>query len=68
MEGILRGANQDKNYFNSVVLSIILFLVISGQSYGQLACTNTEPETLTKPWQNGWQNGYPMYGMAMFTN
>ena len=59
MEGILRGANQDKNYFNSVVLSIILFLVISGQSYGQLACTNTEPETLTKPWQNGWQNGYP---------
>ncbi|MDO6437907.1 PA14 domain-containing protein [Cyclobacterium sp. 1_MG-2023] len=59
MEGILRGENQDKNYFNSVVLSIVLFLVISGQSYGQLACTNTEPITLTKPWQNGWQNGYP---------
>ncbi|GAB3002098.1 hypothetical protein GCM10027284_19770 [Cyclobacterium sediminis] len=60
MEGILRGANQDKSYFNSVVLSIVLFLVITGQTYGQLACTNTEPITLTKPWQNGWQNGYPI--------
>lgn len=59
MEGILRGANQDKSYFNSVVLSIILFLVITGQSYGQLACSNTEPETYSKPWTNGWQNGYP---------
>lgn len=59
MKGILRGANQDKSYFNSVVLSIVLFLVISGQSYGQLACSNPEPTTLTKPWQNGWQNGYP---------
>ncbi|WP_339713391.1 PA14 domain-containing protein [Cyclobacterium amurskyense] len=61
MKGILRGVNKDRNYFNSVVLSIVLFLAFTAQSYGQLACSNTEPETLTKPWRDGssWQNGYP---------
>ncbi|AKP50961.1 Putative aggregation factor core protein MAFp3, isoform C [Cyclobacterium amurskyense] len=61
MKGILRGVNKDRNYFNSVVLSIVLFLAFTAQSFGQLACSNTEPETLTKPWRDGssWQNGYP---------
>lgn len=61
MQGILRGVNQEKNYFNSVILSIVLILAISGQSFGQLACETTKPLSLTKPWQDGitWQKGYP---------
>jgi hypothetical protein len=59
MQGILRGVKRKKNYFNSVVLSIILFIVITGQSFGQLNCSRTEPVTFTSPWSNGWQNGYP---------
>ncbi|EPR66209.1 PA14 domain-containing protein [Cyclobacterium qasimii] len=59
MKGILRGVNQDRNYFNSVVLSTVLFLSISVQSFGQLACSNTEPVTLTSPWGDGWEYGYP---------
>jgi hypothetical protein len=64
MQGILRGVNRGRNYFNSVVLFTILFVMISGQSFGQLSCSNTEPSTIVPagglgPWSYGWQNGYP---------
>ena len=42
-----------------MVLSIILFVALTGQSFGQLNCSNIEPLTHSKPWSNGWQNGYP---------
>lgn len=42
-----------------LILLVVLLIWTGANSFGQLACENTLPETFTHPWRNGWA-GFPV--------